>query len=264
MEEESVQAYSLTDMEIDEISLVDKGANPDAHITFFKRKGDTQMDENDIEKRLAELEQENAFYKGMANLSDAEKAYMDKMDDDAKKAFMSMTSDERAKTMKKGDMKKMDNATIEKQLQDIEKRLAEKDDVIKSLQEGNDALSEQVTKMAEENETLKLQKRAETEFAGLSGTVEQKAKLLKALEGIEDEDVRKMAFENVKAKASANEALMTEVGKSGSDESDASTKLQKMAEKYAQEKNITVQKAYSEVITTPEGTKLYKESKKGN
>ena len=38
----------LTNLEIDEVSFVDAGANPEAHVTIFKRKEDTQMDEQKV------------------------------------------------------------------------------------------------------------------------------------------------------------------------------------------------------------------------
>ena len=38
----------LTNLEIEEVSFVDAGANPEAHVTIFKRKEDTQMDEQKI------------------------------------------------------------------------------------------------------------------------------------------------------------------------------------------------------------------------
>ena len=38
----------LTNLEIEEVSFVDAGANPEAHVTIFKRKEDTKMDEQKI------------------------------------------------------------------------------------------------------------------------------------------------------------------------------------------------------------------------
>ena len=41
----------LTNLQIDEISFVDAGANPEANVTIFKRKEDTDMDEKRVPKK---------------------------------------------------------------------------------------------------------------------------------------------------------------------------------------------------------------------
>lgn len=241
-------------MEIDEISLVDQGANPSAYVKFFKNKGDN-MDIEDLTKRLEEVENENKDLLVKAGMSDAEKAYMDGLNDEAKKKFMGMGADERKKMMGAGKMdKSFDKEAVEKQLADIEKRLAEKDDVIKSFKE-------EIAKMADENEMLKLEKRAEAELAGIAGTAEQKAKLLKALDGIEDEDVKKMALENIKKSAETNINVTKEYGASGQGQDDANGKLEALAKAKAKETGVSFAKAYKDVLDTDEGRELLKKSR---
>jgi chromosome segregation ATPase len=302
-------------MLIDEVSFVDQGASPAAHISFYKadttpfvpddaanhigdvdnakrrewasfanaayrsqlesgkseaeakriaiqtaneqfEKGVSKMDLEDLQKRLSELETENKELSVMAKMSDAEKRYMDKMGDKDKERFMAMDAKGRKAEMDKAGMNKSyAPEEIEKQLDDIEKRLTEKDEVINKQ-------SEAIEKMQSENEMLKLEKRAETELAGISGTVEQKAKLLKSLESIEDEDVRKMAFENMKAKANANQSFMKSQGSSAEGEADPTQALQKMAEEIAKADNVTVQQGFAKAMSSPEGARLYNESKK--
>lgn len=215
------------------------------------------MDMDEIAKRLETAEQELAVFK--ADYSDKEKAYMDGMDDEEKKAFMGMPMDQRLKAMDKGKIKKSD--TIEKQLDDVQKALAEKDEINKALSDQVTKQGEAIAKMQAENELLKLEKRAEKELAGIAGTSEQKAKLLKSIEGIEDEEVRKMALENLKAKSDTNHAFMKELGASGNGDGDASSKLEAMAKKLAADEKITVPQAFAKVLSTPEGADLYKQSK---
>lgn len=308
-------ASNLIDMMIDEISLVDKGANPEAHVAFFKReqtpfspddavgsignvenpkrrewasfanaayrsqleagkseaeakriarqtaneqfeKGVSKMDIEELKKALEDAHTQNQELTTLANMSDMEKAFMDKMGDDDKKRFMNLSKEDRMKEMEKAGMKKLAKEDVQKQLDDIEKRLSEKDDVIAKQ-------SESIEKMQEENEMLKLQKRAEKELDGISGDVEKKAKLLKALESIEDEDVRKMAFENIKKSASAGEAFCKSQGDEGTGSDNPNDILEKRAVDMAADEKITKQQAYAKLMASPEGAKLYNAAKKG-
>lgn len=111
---------------------------------------------------------------------------------------------------------------------------------------------------------LELEKRAETELKGIGGTMIGKKALLKALDGIEDETMRKAAQEVL---ASANEiagkgAIFEKRGSSSAtpiEKGSAETQLEKMAQDRASSKSITFEKAYDEVLATEEGQKLYAE-----
>jgi hypothetical protein len=52
--------YELTELEIDEISLVDRGANPGAKMTLLKRDVPTETQDEVITKQLHELQAEQA------------------------------------------------------------------------------------------------------------------------------------------------------------------------------------------------------------
>lgn len=245
---------NLTDMEIDEISLVDKGANPSAHVTFFKRnqKGE-DMTLEELAKRLESVEAENAILKAKAGMTDAEKAYMDKMEDEEqRKRFMSASADERKKIMSGKDMKKSQEG------EGLEKRLTD-------LEEVNKSLLEVVNKVRDENELLKLEKRAEAELPGIAGTPEQKAKLLKALESIEDEGVREMALGNLAKKSKANMEMtkssgesQTSEGASPADELDAMAKAVK-----AEDTSLTYAQAYTKALDSAKGQEIRKRMRKG-
>lgn len=112
---------------------------------------------------------------------------------------------------------------------------------------------------------LELEKRAETELSKLGGTMAGKKALLKALDGIEDEDLRKSAKEVL---TSANEIagkgnIFEKRGHSEApslEKSSAESKLDKMAEDLSKSKSISLEKAYDEVLGTEEGQKLYAET----
>lgn len=111
---------------------------------------------------------------------------------------------------------------------------------------------------------LELEKRAETELSKLGGTMAGKKALLKALDGIEDENVRKSAMEVINsANEIASKGNIFEKkgeGRANSiEKGSAETKLEKMAQDRAKEKSISFEKAYTEVLDTEDGQKLYAE-----
>lgn len=126
-----------------------------------------------------------------------------------------------------------------------------------------DRRSAALEKAARQN--IELEKRAETELSKLGGTMAGKKALLKALDNIEDEDVRKSAQEVL---ASANEIagkgdIFTKRGDGNAptiEKSDAESKLDQMAADLSKSKNISLEKAYSEVLDSAEGQKLYAET----
>lgn len=251
----SKKTYNLENVVIDEVSIVDEGANQHADVEFFKQKGGLMTDENltveDLAKQLNLLREENAFLKHRAEMSEEEKRYMDNLySEEERRRFAGMSSEERKKAME-GRMEKS-----EKQDQGLEKRLKYSEDVIAKQ-------AETITKLHDKLELMQLEKRAEQEFSHLSGTSDQKARLLKSLEGIEDEEVRKLAIDTLKSKASENEQFTKEAGTSQGAEVGAYDELAKMAKNYAQQRNVTESQGWAEVLATPEGSKLYQKYKEG-
>ena len=71
----------LLNLTLNEVSLVDKGANPGAHISIFKRK-ESEMTVEELKKQLETANAETAFFKG---LSGDAKAHYDALPDEAAK-----------------------------------------------------------------------------------------------------------------------------------------------------------------------------------
>lgn len=240
-----MQSHNLKNVQVEEVSLVDQGANQHAYIKLYKNGG--KMDIEQLAKRLEEVEAQNQVLTTLSKMNDAEKAYMDGMDEDAKKRFMDMKPEERKKLMEKGKMEKS-AAMIE-----IEKRLYEEQEIRK-------ALADKIQKMQDENEMLKLEKRAEKELAGIPGTPSQKAVILKAIDGISHEDIRRIAFESISRANERNVSVTKEYGASGSND-DPAGKLEALAKNYAKEHGVSVPIAYSKVLDTEEGRELRKQEK---
>ena len=119
--------------------------------------------------------------------------------------------------------------------------------------------------LAKAAETAEFEKRAAEELPHLPGTVPQRAALLKAAEGIEDEDTRKAAVAALKSQNAQNSPMFSfagtvdggDVAKAGDD---PQTKLDALA-KGIQEKNpgMSDAKAQAEALKTADGAALYGE-----
>lgn len=124
------------------------------------------------------------------------------------------------------------------------------------------AQTEQLALQKAAAEQATFEKRASTELSHFAKGVNVGASILKAVEGISDEAVRKDALEALKG---ANVAMQT-VGKAiGSDEAlgggpkpdDPASKLTEMAIKHAEVNKTSFAKAYDAVLSTAEGAALY-------
>ena len=187
-------------------------------------------DKADLQKKLDEAQV-------VANLSDVEKAHYDALDDSGKDAFAKMSPEDRADAMKKPEDE------VSKR---FESELQKRDAVIASL--------EKRAEMAE------LTKRVETDYPNIAGEPAQKAQLLKSMESIDDEATRTMALGILK---SHNESLgeqMKEIGKQGGADTTAADDLEKLAKSHADANKVSYADAYSAVLDTPEGKKLYEQT----
>ena len=272
--------YRLADVQLDEISLVDKGANQHAKIAIWKRA--------DMKEKYDDLTP--AQKKSM-------KMYMDKGMDEAAayKACMGET--------KKGDGQ-VTNEELTKQLEalqtqvtDLTKRAEEaeaaKADLIKSAEEAGLEVAEgKIAKRAEEEyveiggekvakalvpapvlkaletqaadiakmqaaaKNVELAKRGETELPNLAGTALVKGKLLEAIG--DDAELLK----SLKAADATIAKAASEYGANTIDEGSATYRLNKMATDTAAAKGIPFESAYAEVTKAGEGLKLLAEARK--
>ena len=105
--------------------------------------------------------------------------------------------------------------------------------------------------------------RAEDELKHLPGTLQQRAALLKAAEGIEDEETRKAAVDALKAQNKAMAPAFGTVGTGGgaiikADGDDPQGQLNDLATAYRKDKEgVTIEQAEAAVLKTPAGAELY-------
>ena len=111
-----------------------------------------------------------------------------------------------------------------------------------------------VTKKLEAEEMVK---RVSAEIPHLAGDAVTKGEVLKAIDAIADEAVRKTAHAMLKGANALASKLTREFGSVAPQETDAMTELNKMAEDFAAEKKVTFAKAFAEVTKTGRGAELF-------
>jgi len=245
----------LHEVELEEISLVDEGANQHAKVSIFKRGENNMTDgvekmSDDMKKKMKE------YYK----MSDED---MEKMsDEDMTKKMKEM---EKAMNSEKDKMKKAleDNGFVlkgEGEALEITKSAPEETVKIDGETFAKSAVPEPILKRLEAlekaDEFSRLEKRARDEFHHLTGSIESHVKLVKSFG--DDADV--MAILRAADKALAPE--MEEAGKSGADSlDDPLQKLDTLAKAYAEKNSVSFQKAYGAVLDTDEGARLYAQTR---
>lgn len=154
--------------------------------------------ETEIEeaKKAAEVKDEELV---KAKMSDDEKSYMEGLDKEAKSKFMSMSSDERRKAMKKAldadEVLEVDGRMIRKSAvgDDMFEHLKAQQVAMDDLRKKADDNAEEIKKAKEAADRSRLEKRASDDFDKLPGEVSLKARVLGAIEKIEDDEVREAA-----------------------------------------------------------------------
>ena len=247
----------LKQLELDELSLVDRPANASAKVALFKR----DSEEENMEKA----------YK----MNDAEMKEMDKMSDDLKaklRGYMDKgyTFPE-AKKMMDEDMKKADEeVSLEAELMELKeendnlrKQLGEvvekKEEVVETIEVNGEMvvkadIPEPVLKALEEakveKQMIELRKRAEAELPHFD--VEVAMSLLDVVKG----DAK--VLEALKGADAAFAAAMDEVGEKSvdADMTDPQSKLDKMVDAYAEEHKVNKYAAFDAISKTAEGKSL--------
>ena len=247
----------LKQLELDELSLVDRPANASAKVALFKR----DSEEENMEKA----------YK----MSDAEMEEMDKMSDDLKAKLRGMMDKgytfPEAKKMMDEDMKKADEeVSLEAELMELKeendnlrKQLGEvvekKEEVVETIEVNGELvvkadIPEPVLKALEEakveKQMIELRKKAEAELPHFD--VEVAMSLLDVIKG----DAK--VLEALKGADAAFAAAMDEVGEKvvEADMSDPQSKLDKMVDAYAEEHKVNKYAAFDAISKTAEGKSL--------
>ena len=106
-----------------------------------------------------------------------------------------------------------------------------------------------------------MEKRVREDLPNITGTVEVRAAVLKAVDSIEDEETRKAGHQVLKAHNETIGQLAKTHGVLGTAETDgAESKLDTLPKAHAKAHEVSEDQAYSAVIKTAEGRDLYDQS----
>ena len=192
----------------------------------------------------------------IATLCDAEKEYFAKLDKEDQDRFMGLSTEDRTKELAKLIV---DDPVIYKTLDGIEFHKSDDPRLITMAKRADE--NEKVAKRErEERELIELKKQVEDDLDYLPGEEETKIAMLKAIKTINDEDTRKAALEVLKAHNSLHQSAFRQTGVDGASSTSAEDKLVALAKSRAEQDDTSFEKAYSEVLKTEEGKKLYEQT----
>jgi hypothetical protein len=219
-----------------------------------KPKVEEDEDMKAMKAKMARMEKRDALS------TDLRKHYDTLSDDAARDAFLAKDASAQQTELAKAAG---DDPVVYTTLDGIDIRKSAGDAVVNALKSADSARREVAVEKAQ-RVNLELEKRAETELGKLGGTMIGKKALLKAVDAIEDESLRKAAQEVIaSATEIAGKGDIFEKRGSGRavtlEKGSAESKLEKMAQDRAKDKSISFEKAYTEVLDTEDGQKLYAE-----
>lgn len=269
--------FNVTDLELIELSLVDEPANPAARVVMFKRAAPDDMkieeliasgmSEADARKQVAQMRRN----KGAGPTGDLDKGDRS-MSDQEKRLEELEAANKRLEASRDALVKSLEGEGYVVQIADdavtVEKRQAADyidvagEPVLKSALPASvlAMISKQAGELAEVTKKLEaeeLVKRVSAEIPHLSGAPAMKGAVLKAIDAIADDEVRKAAHAMLKGANTLASKLTREFGTVAPEETDAMSELNKMAEDYAVEKKVTFAKAFADVTRTGRGAELF-------
>ena len=200
----------------------------------------------DSEAKLTTLEGKLVRAGQLAELTDVQKVHLNSLDEAGQTEYLGKSAEEREAVITKSadddpvvytdgngdDFHKSDDPRLV--------RMAKERDSDRKRLAKTEALREQDT----------LEKRADSDLPNLPGDTKVRAAVLKAVDGIEDEELRKAAHESVQAGDKAIKAAFQNLGGAGggaSDAGDAEAELERLAKERAKKENENYFDAYDVV-----------------
>lgn len=240
------EALGMMDLVGDEITSILKDA---ADNGGGQDTGDDNMSKTDNaanDTAVVELQKKLNVALAIAALNDIQKAHYETLDETAQEAFLAKSSDERDADI---TLSKSADAVVYKSLDGEEFRKSD-DPRLVAMVKRADAQSKALEKAAEREAENDLRKRAEDELSSLPGDTDTHVALLKAVDGIADEAVRKSAMEVLKSKNQAASAAFTTVGTtevSKAAAGEAHDELDRMAKAHQAKEGVDFYTAYDAV-----------------
>ena len=223
------------------------------------KMADDEEDDKKDKKDMEDLKKSLKDAQSIIALNSIQKAHYDALGDEDKAAFLKMDDANRESEISKAND---DNPVIYKSLDGLEFRKSD-DERLVAMAKSNDEKAKDLAKSKADARDARIEKRA-AEFDQLPGKDDVKKSLVGAIMDIEDESLRKGAFQILKAANSANDGDFERSGTiSKADVADADSKLEKMAKAYAADNSVPYAQAYMAVTKSGEGAKLYKAVRSG-
>jgi len=214
------------------------------------------MNESKIEQLQAELE----LALSLAAMTDAQKAHYTTLKGSEAETYLGKSAegkDAEIAAVAKADAEK--DPVVYTTVDGVEIKKSAGDAVVALVKAADEAQKENLA-LKKAQRVSELTKRAETELSGLPGTTEVHVALLEAVDGISDEGIRKSAMEVLKAHNEALSSSQVTLGHEGAKVEKASSSLEQLgqlAKAYSEQHKIGYAQAYTAVLNTAEGAKLY-------
>lgn len=217
---------------------------------------------SDLTKKQEQTDEELRVAKAYGNLNDAEKEFYGNLDVEEAADFLEKSADERKAMIEKANEKDKVVYTAE---DGTEYRKSDDPRLVKQAK-ANDEMAKKLRESEEKREEQELAKRAKTEIGYLPGDDKTKSAVLKAIDGIEDEETRKAALESIKAGDKAIQSAFKTAGRTEAAEGSPADELEKGAKalqkshKEETGEDLSFEAAYEKFANTDEGRALYEKT----
>lgn len=207
---------------------------------------------------VEELQKELNKALKVAEMTDGQKAHYATLDGDVAENFLQKSAEDKEAELAAIKKAASDTDPVVYTTADGHQLRKSAGEVLISLAKSADAAKKENAELKKAQRQGELKKRAEDELQHLPGTVEVRAALLEAVDGITCEETRKAAGELLKSHNESLSGAYHTYGVEGSQKDESAEKqLETMAKAYAKEHKVTEAAAYAAVTTTPEGSALY-------
>lgn len=213
-----------------------------------------------LRKERDEAVAKAARFEAIAALPAEQRAHFDKLDAEAQTEFLAADEKARAAALAKAADA---NPVIYTDADGQEYRKSD-DARLVTLAKRADADRAAAAKAAALQQDASFAKRADEDLGHLPGESAVRKQLVKAVTlGVDDETQREAIFTMLKAHDRGIAALTERHGTREPAPTEADGRLEQLAKQYARDHKVTFEKAYSEVISTPEGQQLLLDSPNG-
>lgn len=224
-------------------------------------KASCSPNEEELKKTVAQLAAQVAELQFLSSLSDVEKAHYASLAPEDQKVFKEATAEGRVELINKAALAKEE---VEVNGVMIKKSLVGEEvfALVKAQSEQIKKHQDQVKKAEEFQRTEVLKSQAVTEYKNLPGSVDDKVLVLKSIDTLPQEERDRITTLLKSANASFGKLFVPNGDDTppAEDGDGALTQLNTLAKNHATAQNITFEKAYSEVLSTDEGKRLYQQS----